>query len=416
VFAAGDTITGATGSATVISYSGGAGAGATFRVGAIKDTEVLQINTDIIGPYESTLLDQTASTLTIAVTGVTGTYTVGHFVTSTANATLLEGYLLSANAGNIGEKFVNTTIGVANLYIYKADAGEYWVTGTEAELTNANLVPGIILVSNATSTVLQLAVKPNKVTITGNSTIASVSLPNVVVSSVNGYYVPTGILTSNGGATGTISSVTRRTDWGFPADPGNTNLDTVISVALTNRTMEVGTISYLSEVNPGSGYTTRPYVNVIEPDVAALNRIDAFGGFAGKNAVVDVDIVGGNGVIKTVDIVSSGFGYLPSETVTLSGTDGKSASGASIVYTVGKGEGKWLSRKSFASDLMKIHDSYYYQTFSYDVISSKLLSTYETMARDLVHPSGIALFGRYRLLDIYTSDESTTVESSITSS
>lgn len=416
VFSTGDTVTTSTGSATVISYAGGGGTGATFKVGSIKNTEILQINTDIIGPYESLLLDRDTDTLSLTVTGVSGTYNTGDTVTSSANVALLEGYVLSSNAAINGEKFVNTTIGVANLYIYKADVGQCWVTGTEAELTNANLVPGIILVSNVTSTVLQLATVPNKVTISGNATVSSVSLPDIVVSSVNGYFVQTKTLTSNGGATSTISDVIRLTDWGFPANSGNTNLDTPISTALTNRTLEVGTIAFLSETNPGSGYTSRPFVSVEEPDVAALNLVDELGNFEGRNAVVDVSIVGGNGVIKTVEIVSSGFGYLPNETVTLSGAEGRSASGASIVYTVGKGEGRWLSRKSFTSDLMKIHDSYYYQTFSYDVISSKLLSNYETMVRDLVHPSGIALFGRYRLLDVYDSNQANVVESSIVSS
>jgi hypothetical protein len=416
IFGTGDSVTTATGSATVVSYSGGTGQGATFSVGAIKDTEIFQINTDIIGPYDSVLLDRASNTMSVALSGISGTFTAGHTVSATANVIQLEGYVLSSNVAINGEKFVNASIGVANLYIYRADVGHCWVTGTEAELTNANLVPGVILVSNTTSTTLQLAVKPTKITVTGNATIQSFSSPNVVLSSVNGYFVSTRTLTSNAGATGTISSVTRLTDWGFPADAGNTNLDTSIAAALTNRTMEVGTIAYLSAVNPGGGYTSRPYISVVEPDVAALNIVDALGNFKGMNAVVDVNIVGGNGVIKAVEVVSSGFGYLPNETVTLSGSEGRSASGASIVYTVGRGEGRWLSRKSFSSDLMKIHDGRYYQTFSYDIVSSKLLSTYETMVRDLVHPSGIALFGSYRLLDVYNSEESAVSESSIISS
>ena len=416
VFAAGHTVTTSTGSATIISYSGGEGSGATFAVGAIKNTRVLQINTDIIGPYESLLLDKAVNTMSVSLSGVVGTFTSGNTVSSSANVAQLEGYVLSSNVAINGEKFVNTTIGVANLYIYKADVNHCWVTGTEAELTNANLVPGVILVSNVTNSEFQLAIRPSKVTITGNATIQSVSGANVILSSVNGYFVTTKTLTSSSGATGTITGVTRLTDWDFPANSGNTNLDTPISDALTNRIMEVGTIAYLSSADPGSGYTSRPFVSVVEPDVAALNNVDDAGNIEGLNVVIDVSIVGGNGVIKTVEVISSGFGYLPSETVTLSGTEGKSASGASIVYTVGTGEGRWLSRKSFASDLMKIHDSYYYQTFSYDIISSKLLSTYETMVKDLIHPSGIALFGRYRLLDIYESDQSTVAEFSVISS
>lgn len=416
IFNTGDQVVSPTGNATVISYSGGAGQSATFRVGAIENAEIFEINTDVIGPYESVNLDRAANTLSIALDSISGSFTPGDIVSASANVIQLEGYVLSSNVASNGEKFANDEIGVANLYIYHADIGHCWCTGDEAELTNANLVSGAILISNTSSTVLQLAISPSKTTITGNATISSFSSPNVTLSSVNGYFVATSVLTSNSGATGTIANVTRLTDWNFPADSGNTNLDTPLVSALTNRTAEVGTISYLSEVNPGIGYTSPPYVTVIEPDIAALNIVDSFGNFLGMNAVIDVSIVGGNGVIKTIDVVSSGFGYLPNEAVTLKGSNGRSASGASIVYTVGKGEGRWLSRKSFASDLMKIHDGRYYQTFSYDIISSKLLSTYEGMVRDLVHPSGIALYGSYRLLDVYNSEESTVSESSIISS
>ena len=50
----------------------------------------------------------------------------------------------------------------------------------------------------------------------------------------------------------------------------------------------------------------------------------------------------------------------------------------------------------------------------FDIIAEKMLSNYETLVRELVHPSGIALFGRYRLTDVVIGQESSTEEFSLT--
>ena len=42
-----------------------------------------------------------------------------------------------------------------------------------------------------------------------------------------------------------------------------------------------------------------------------------------------------------------------------------------------------------------------------------MMSTYEDLVRSLVHPSGIALFGKYKYKDVQTSDTSNSVFLSI---
>ena len=69
--------------------------------------------------------------------------------------------------------------------------------------------------------------------------------------------------------------------------------------------------------------------------------------------------------------------------------------------------------KSFSSDVMNIQDSLFYQDFSYQIVAEKMLSMYETLVRNIVHPSGIALYGAYRLNDELIDDESSLVYSSI---
>lgn len=206
------------------------------------------------------------------------------------------------------------------------------------------------------------------------------------------------------------------TNWGFPSRPStNTNLNTVISDALTINTFEIGTIDYLSRINPGTQYSTKVYIDVTEPNVAALNEPDGSGGIRGRNAVVDSRIISGNGVITSVEVIDSGFGYLENETLTLQTENNQSAvQGVPIIYNQGKGSGRWLNRKSFSSDDMKLQDGVFYQNFSYEIVAEKMLNTYEQLVRNLVHTSGLALYGRYRLTDVLLDDESTLVETSIT--
>jgi hypothetical protein len=264
---------------------------------------------------------------------------------------------------------------------------------------------------------VQLVVTPTKQTINGNGTIVSANASNVRVNS-NSYFVPTKTLTNitlSGSAT--ITDVTRLTNWNLPklSLTANSNLDTVLTDGLTFTTLEVGTIAFLSQINPGSNYLTKPYIDVIEPAIAGLNITDSFGRIKGHNALVDSRIVGGNGVVTSVEVINSGYGYLPGESVNLAfGNNQTVVTGTSIVYSFGKGEGRWLNRRSFASDEMRIQDSFYYQDFSYEIVAQRMLSSYEQLVRNLVHPSGKALFGRFKMQDIYTSDQSSVVLSQIT--
>lgn len=415
-FGVGNQVNTSSGSATIDRITGGTGSGASFKVGGIVDKELLNLNTDYINDYYNLNLDRASNTLLLELTSVTGTFNVGHTVTSTANVLMLEGVKLSANSVANGESFSNSSLGISGLYVYRADVSHAWVTSsTDTNLNNANIVAGVTLISNTNSSVLELVRTPTKQTITGNATIDTVTGSNVTLSSVNGYFVPTKTVTSNSGATGNVAVVTRLTDWNFPKSGFNpTNLDSTIESALTYTVFEVGTISFLSSINPGSQYTSKVYIDVIEPNVAALNITDAFGNIKGHNAVVDSKIVGGNGIISSVQIINSGYGYLDGETVTLGNSNNATVvEGSIIVGMPGLGEGRWLNRKSFASDEMKLQDSLFYQDFSYQIVAEKMLSMYESIVRNLIHPTGIALYGRYRLNDEILDGISSLAESSI---
>ena len=417
-FRVGDEVQTATGNAIVTRVLGGTGSGATFKVGGITNKEIANVVADFITSYTGVDLDRASNSFDIGVSSVSGTFTAGDTVTSTANVIQLEGIALTTNSVANGETFSNSSLGISGLYVYRGDISHAWCTSsTDSDLTNANLASGVILISGTSSSQIQLVNRPEKQTITGNAIIEAANSTNIRLSSVNGYFVATKTLTdANTAATATIDTVTRLTDWNFPSPfAGFDNLDKPINQVLTFQSLEIGTISFLSSINPGSGYLTRPHIDVIEPAIAGLALNDGSGGIKGHNAVIDSRIVSGNGIVTAVEVINSGYGYLQNENLTLTNANNQtSVYGSSIIYEPGKGEGRWLNRKSFPSDVTRIQDGFYYQNYSYDIVAEKMLENYEKLVRDFIHPSGVALFGRYRLTDVIAGDQSSQQEFSLT--
>lgn len=196
--------------------------------------------------------------------------------------------------------------------------------------------------------------------------------------------------------------------WAFPKN-AVANLSSTIADTLSFRTIEAGTIAFLSSINPGAGYSATPYVSVIEPDVAGEGIPDGFGGIKGLNAIIDPSVSSARGVATAVELTNAGFGFNPGETVLLSTpfNEGVVVSGTAVIDTDGSGDGYWKNNKGFLSDIIKIQDSYYYQSFSYDILVNRMLGVYEKVVKDLVHPSGIALFGRFRVKNDLISEPTT---------
>jgi len=195
--------------------------------------------------------------------------------------------------------------------------------------------------------------------------------------------------------------------WTFPKNPTAT-LNSVIGDTLSFLQIEVGTIAYLSQINPGTGYSANPYIDIIEPAVAGQGYLDGFGGIKGHNALVTSFVASAQGIATAVEVVDSGFGFSPGDTVFLTTSTNKNVvvTGVAVIDTDGEGTGYWKNNKGFVSDIMNIQDSYYYQNYSYEILVNRMLSMYKNIVEDLIHPSGIALFGRFRLKNELTSEQS----------
>lgn len=121
---------------------------------------------------------------------------------------------------------------------------------------------------------------------------------------------------------------------------------------------------------------------------------DPNSGIAGFNANVSARATTADGVISSVQIVDSGFGFSNDAKVTFTSDDStRSGTLDNIRGGVGVGTGFYRSAKGLASDLSKIHDGDYYQEYSYDVISRIPLDRYGDMFKKVMHTAGTRFFG-----------------------
>jgi len=404
-----------------ITVTGGGGAGATFAIGGLVDKEVFKINTDVISDSNTTILDSSADGCNLAITGVTGTFYNGENVYSGAKVNVITADVntLVNNGLSNGESLSNGSLGISSLVSYRVDGSLLYISG--ADITNANLTSGVVLISNTSSSVVSINTLFPIQNTYGNGTISFVNSSMMTVTGDFGYFVPGyGIVSGNTGATATVASITRNTDWTSLTKPTLTNkdLDAEINLSLNIYDLEVGTISYITGINPGQGYSSNPTVSILQQDIYDLKIVDK-GGYKGYNAVVNAVAGNANGVVTSVEIIDSGFGYSPGISANLisSNTENQTViSGRAVVDLNGVGAGQFTSRKSFISDTQHIIDSKYWQAQSYDIIASRMLNTYEQFVRDLVHPSGIALFGTFRVLSEVQNEASQAQSFSLTSS
>lgn len=391
----------------VVTITGGGGAGATFQIGDIANRQIWSLNTDTIEDYLNTQLeDQAASPeMDITIDTSSGNMTVSETVSSSANSVILD---VQETGGTISAgdvlSFTNGTYGTIGLLTYISDHSLLYVTGTETDLAHANLVSGVSLSGPSGNVIINTVF--DKETITGNGDVVSANSTHITITNVDGYFVANATITGQtSGQTANVVSVARLTDWGFPV-PYITNLDETIENTLTFTDLEVGTIRYLTAINPGSGYSSDPTVEIVEPLVYGQRIHDGQGGFYGYNAIVGADAGIANGIVTALEVIDSGYGYLPGDKLTLENLEinPTSVTGFALTTLDGTGTGRWLNNKSFLSDTNYLQDSYYYQQYSYEIISTKMKSKYEKMVNELAHPSGLKMFGKFSFKSVPSAE------------
>lgn len=106
------------------------------------------------------------------------------------------------------------------------------------------------------------------------------------------------------------------------------------------------------------------------------------------------------GAIKALTIVSGGSGYETEPTINLTSIgDGTAQANVTIVTGAFVYPGRYLNDDGFLSAYNFLEDRDYYQNFSYVVRMNQSIDTYKKYLKDLLHPTGMKLFGEYLFVD-----------------
>lgn len=169
-----------------------------------------------------------------------------------------------------------------------------------------------------------------------------------------------------------------------------------------NNTFDAG-----GEIVGTSSGVTADIVSIVEDE--SVRQI-------GLNANVEANVVTANGSVTALQITDSGFGYSNGEIVDYTSEDGaRSGSARLIVSGSGTGAGYWKSSKGFLSADKFIHDSDYYQEYSYEILTKLPFEKYSEIFKKTMHTAGTRVFGSVVLTEeantIVTVPESNTSQS-----
>jgi hypothetical protein len=156
-----------------------------------------------------------------------------------------------------------------------------------------------------------------------------------------------------------------------------------------------------------TGYVTNTAVLSSIGGVANVisSVFDASSAYEGYNANTSAVVSIGKGIVKTLDVIDSGFGYQPNDILTLTNnTNMFPVTGYAIVQTQGIGSGYWEDNAGKLNVDKYIIDGDYYQDFSYEISSRLSLDKYADILKKTAHISGTKLFGKVAMNSTATID------------
>jgi hypothetical protein len=189
----------------------------------------------------------------------------------------------------------------------------------------------------------------------------------------------------------------------YGANLKSANASSTVNNALSFANLTIGSIKSLTAVTSGDhNYNGSLDVRVTEPRVLGYNFVDENGNLWGNNAVISGTLTAGNGIIDTVELEASGYGFnTEGEKVVFYNTSNTTLS-AELTLTVGaigKESGEWVDTSSFLNADKYIQDSDYYQEYSYEIQLEKSLDKYISVLKQIFHPVGNRVFGKPTIID-----------------
>jgi len=179
--------------------------------------------------------------------------------------------------------------------------------------------------------------------------------------------------------------------YGFGANANVTNVDTAQSNAISAVKFQRLT----GHIIGGSGYDMNylPRANVISSTGNGANIIVT--SILGAGAVLD-PITSTIGGIEKITVYNRGLNYLPNTEIDLSESgDGTATANVVVVEGTFSYPGRYLNDDGHISSYNFIQDRDYYQTYSYVIRSTESIAKYRKVLNDIIHPSGMKLFGEY---------------------
>lgn len=182
------------------------------------------------------------------------------------------------------------------------------------------------------------------------------------------------------------------------------------------RVSSIGAITAGQIIDYGAGYpvnfiaTLVPVVGVTDPTTFTLseNGVQQF-------SVPGESFTGGfseTGALYKIDYWSSTYAdgtYVSSTTLGTFTSTFEAGVNTDIVAlvrfslgSIANYPGYYQTNDGFISDSIFIQDSYYYQSFSYVIKIDELLSSYKDIVKSYIHPSGLALFSEYQIVNEVT--------------
>ena len=234
---------------------------------------------------------------------------------------------------------------------------------------------------------------------TNTFTLDSMVIDYTITNTGNGYSVDDNIAVTGGGAAATggqflVASLTTGSITTATIVSGGTGYVVGDKLTINNtnkleidgrtcsllvKTVNSGVITAVEFEHNGSGYKAFPTVS---------------GGGTGTGANITLSGSGVGGV-KTLKIVNGGFHYQSIPTLNFSAKgDGTATGTASIGSYENEANTRWIGDDGQISAANYIQDSSYYQAFSYEIKSGNTIDKWRSFVKRLVHPTGLALFGR----------------------
>ena len=149
-----------------------------------------------------------------------------------------------------------------------------------------------------------------------------------------------------------------------------------------------GGITGIEFEHNGYGYTSIPTVS---------------GGGTGNGVNITL---GGNGIggIASLKLTKNGYRYREVPLLDFSNIGDGTAKGTAIISGYEDEHAtRWIGDDGFISSANYIQDSLYYQVFSYEIKSGHSVSDWKSYVKRLVHPSGLALFGRSMITSLLST-------------